>query len=296
LIKNLSTTFNLFSREFSLNLNGKMVAFSKPLVMGIINATPDSFYHGSRNPGPAEAARTAREMIGQGADILDIGAVSSRPGAPDISEQEELQRLAPVIEAIRHDQPDCLISVDTWRSSVARKMHQQFRIDMVNDISAGISDPAMFSSIADLGLPYIMMHMKGTPSGMQDNPQYNNVVDDILQFFGERYHKLRKLGVRDVIVDPGFGFGKTMDQNYELLHELDSFQILELPIMVGISRKSMIYNVLNSDPQEVLNGTTAAHMAALMKGANLLRVHDVKAAVETVGIFQQIVNSRQGGV
>jgi dihydropteroate synthase len=295
-MKNLSTTFPLLSREFSLNLSGKKVALNKPFVMGIINATPDSFYDGSRNPEPAEAAGMAREMMDQGADMLDVGAVSSRPGAADISEEEEVQRLAPVIEAIRREQPDCVISVDTWRSGVVTKMHQQFRIDMVNDITAGMSDPDMYSCIADLGLPYIMMHMKGTPSSMQDNPRYNNVVDDILQFFGERLHRLRKLGVRDVIVDPGFGFGKTMEQNYELLHELDSFQILELPIMVGISRKSMIYNALNSGPQEALNGTTAAHMAALMKGANLLRVHDVRAAVETVSIFQQIVNSQPGGV
>lgn len=292
----MSTTYHLFSREFSLNLNGKRTPFSKPLVMGIINATPDSFYAHSRNPDPAEAAKMARDMIDRGADMLDVGAVSSRPGATDIKEEEEIRRLAPVLQAIRQELPDCVISLDTSRSGVVRKMHRQFRIDMVNDITAGQTDQAMFNCIAELGLPYVMMHMKGSPADMQDHPEYDHVVDDILQFFGERLQRLRKLGVTDVIVDPGFGFGKTIEQNYQLLNDLDSFHILELPIMVGISRKSMIYNVLDTNPEEALSGTTAAHMAALMKGANLLRVHDVRAAVETVSIFQQIVNSHHGGV
>jgi len=264
--------------------------------MGIINATPDSFYAHSRNPDPAEAAKMARDMIDRGADMLDVGAVSSRPGATDIKEEEEIRRLAPVLQAIRQELPDCVISLDTSRSGVVRKMHRQFRIDMVNDITAGQTDQAMFNCIAELGLPYVMMHMKGSPADMQDHPEYDHVVDDILQFFGERLQRLRKLGVTDVIVDPGFGFGKTIEQNYQLLNDLDSFHILELPIMVGISRKSMIYNVLDTNPEEALSGTTAAHMAALMKGANLLRVHDVRAAVETVSIFQQIVNSHHGGV
>jgi dihydropteroate synthase len=291
-MKNLSTTFPLFSSEFSLNLNGRRVSFDGPLVMGIINATPDSFYGGSRFPEPAEAVRVAREMLGQGAGMVDVGAVSSRPGAREITEEEEISRLAPLIGAIRQEIPECVISVDTWRSRVVRKMHQQFRIDLVNDISAGQRDPDIFSTVADLGLPYIMMHMRGTPATMQDDPMYDFVVDDLLQFFGERLYLLRKAGVNDIVADPGFGFGKTLEQNYRLLLELDSFRILELPIMVGISRKSMIYKPLNCGPEDALNGTTAAHMAALLKGANLLRVHDVKAAVETVKIFQQVVNSR----
>jgi dihydropteroate synthase len=290
-MKNLSTTSTLFSREFSLNLNGRRVPIHQPLIMGIINVTPDSFYHKSRIPEPADAAEMAKDMILQGADILDIGAVSSRPGAEDISEEEELKRLAPVIEAIRQEVPDCILSVDTWRSGIVRRIHHQFRIDMVNDITAGLRDPAIFNSVADLGLPYVMMHMRGTPLNMQEEPTYKDVVDDILQFFGERLHKLKKMGVNDIIVDPGFGFGKTVEQNYQLLRELDSFQILELPVMVGVSRKSMIYNSLNCTPEEALNGTTAVHMAALMKGASMLRVHDVQAAAETVKIFQQIVNS-----
>jgi len=258
--------------------------------MGIINATPDSFYQGSRLPEPDQALQKAREMIAEGADILDIGAVSTRPGAKEISEEEELNRLSPVLETIRNDIPDCIISVDTWRSGIARLVHERFGVDLINDISAGQLDPAMFSTVAEKGLSYVIMHMQGTPDTMQESTQYKNVVDDLLQFFGELVHKLRKLGVNDIVVDPGFGFGKNLDQNYTLLMELDAFQMLELPLMVGISRKSMIYKALESDPDEALNGTTAAHMAALLKGASLLRVHDVKAAVETVKIFQQIVN------
>jgi dihydropteroate synthase len=289
-MKNFSTSGALFSRNFSLNLNGRILDLTTPRVMGIINATPDSFYQGSRLPEPVQALQKAREMIAEGADILDIGAVSTRPGAIDISEEEELNRLSPVLETIRNEIPDCIISVDTWRSGIARLVHERYGVDLINDISAGQLDPAMFSTVAEKGLSYVIMHMQGTPDTMQETPQYENVVDDLLQFFGERVHKLRKLGVNDIVVDPGFGFGKNLDQNYTLLMELDAFKMLELPLMVGISRKSMIYKALGSDPDEALNGTTAAHMAALLKGACLLRVHDVKAAVETVKIFQQIVN------
>lgn len=269
---------------------------SKPRVMGIINPTPDSFFKGSRLTDPSHAVVIAREMHLQGADLVDVGAVSSRPGAEEVSEQEEMDRLFPVLEALKNELPDCPISVDTWRSGVARAVHQQFGVNMINDISAGQLDPDMFSTIAELGVPYVMMHMQGTPDQMQDAPKYKNVVDELLQFFGQKVHKLRKLGVNDIIIDPGFGFGKTIEQNYRLLEELDSFRMLELPLMVGISRKSMIYKPLELDPSEALNGTTASHMAALLKGASLLRVHDVKAAVETVKIFQQIVNSRYHGI
>jgi len=234
----------------------------------------------------------AREMLEQGASILDVGAHSSRPGAELISEDEEINRLSPVLEAIRNELPEARISLDTWRGAVAGEMNRRYGIDMVNDISAGEMDPGMTETIASLQVPYVMMHMQGTPEQMQDNPSYDHVVDDLLQYFGEKIYKLRKLGLNDLIVDPGFGFGKTLDQNYTLLMELDAFQMLELPLMVGISRKSMIYKALESDQDQALNGTTAAHMAALMKGANMLRVHDVKAAMETVKIFRQIVNSR----
>ncbi|MCK4749510.1 MAG: dihydropteroate synthase [Bacteroidales bacterium] len=295
-MKNFSTTGALFSRNLSLNLRGRILDLSSPVVMGIINATPDSFYSESRITDPDHAVEVAGEMLEHGAGILDVGAVSSRPGAEYISEEEELGRLTPVVEALRNRLTDCIISLDTWRAGVAKRMVERFGIDMVNDISAGQQDPDMFGTMAELGIPYLIMHMQGTPEHMQDAPVYDHVVDDLLQFFGERIYKLRKLGINDIAVDPGFGFGKTLKQNYNLLLELDAFHMLELPLMVGISRKSMIYKALDTDQEHALNGTTAAHMAALMKGANILRVHDVKAASETVKIFQQIVNSRVRGV
>jgi dihydropteroate synthase len=258
--------------------------------MGIINATPDSFFQGSRVPEPDIAVEVAKKMMDEGAAILDVGAVSTRPGAKDIPEEEEVERISPVIEALRQNLPEAVISIDTWRSGVARTMHKRFGIQMVNDISAGSFDPNMFACMADLGIVYVMMHMQGKPESMQESPQYNNVVDDILQFFGEKIHTLKKLGINDVIIDPGFGFGKSAEQNFHLLRELDAFAITELPLMVGLSRKSMIYNTLDKDPASALNGTTAAHMAALLGGARILRVHDVKEAVETVKIFRQIVD------
>ncbi len=291
LSNNFSTSATLFSRNLSLNLGGRIADLSTPVVMGIINVTPDSFFSGSRLSEPSHAVQAAREMLDQGALIIDVGAVSSRPGAGEIPPEEELKRLTPVVEAIRTELPECAISVDTWRSGVAKAMVQRFRIDMINDISAGQMDPEMFASMAELNIPYVIMHMKGVPSNMQNTPQYRNVVDDILQFFGERVHKLRKLGINDIVIDPGFGFGKTLEQNYQLLHGLDAFRILELPLMVGVSRKSMIYNALGIEPGQALNGTTAAHMAALMGGANILRVHDVREAMETVKIFLQIVKN-----
>lgn len=287
-MKNFSTSDPLFSRNLSLNLGGTIMDLSTPRVMGILNLTPDSFYEGNRVPEPAMAIEMAREMIEQGADILDVGAVSSRPGAHEITEAEEMERLSPVMEALRGTYPDFPISVDTWRANVARAVTERFGVQMINDISAGSLDPEMFSTMARLGIPYIIMHMKGTPENMQDDPVYENVVDELLQFFAERVYKLNLLGLNDIVIDPGFGFGKNIDQNYELLAHFDSFQMLELPLMAGVSRKSMIYKLLESNPDTALNGTTAAHMALLQKGARLLRVHDVRAAVETIKIFQQI--------
>lgn len=289
-MNNFSTSNALFSRNFSLNLGGQLLDLSSPAVMGIINATPDSFFQGSRVPEPKIAVEIARKMMDEGAVILDVGAVSTRPGAKEIPEEEEVERITPVVEAIRQNLPEAVVSIDTWRSGVARIMHERFEIQMVNDISAGSLDPNMFTCMADLGIAYVMMHMQGSPAYMQESPQYDNVVDDIIQFFGEKIYKLRKLGVNDVVLDPGFGFGKSAEQNYQLLRELDAFAITELPLMVGLSRKSMIYNALSNDPDSALNGTTAAHMAALMGGASILRVHDVKEAIETVKIFRQIVD------
>ena len=287
-MNNFSTSDSLFSQNLSLNLGGSFMSLSTPKIVGIINTTPDSFYAGSRVPEPGQAVERAREMIEQGADILDIGAVSSRPGSEDVPESVEMERFIPVLEALREAFPDFPLSIDTWRSGGARSLREQFGINMINDISAGEVDPEMFQTIAQLGIPYVMMHMQGTPSTMQQDPVYHHVVNDLLQFFADKIFQLRQLGVIDMVIDPGFGFGKTLEQNYMLLRELDSFRVFELPLMVGISRKSMIYNVLGSDPDHALNGTTAAHMALLLKGANLLRVHDVQAAVETVKIFRQI--------
>jgi dihydropteroate synthase len=287
-MNNFSTAESLFSKNLSLNLGGSFMSLSTPKIMGIINTTPDSFYEGSRVQEPGQAVERAREMIEQGADILDVGAVSTRPGSEEIPESAELERFIPVLDALREAFPEFPLSVDTWRSGVARSLREQFGINMVNDISAGEFDPEMFPTIAQLGIPYIMMHMQGKPSTMQEDPVYHHIVNDLLQFFADKIFQLRQLGVIDMIIDPGFGFGKTLEQNYILLREFDTFRMFELPLMAGISRKSMIYNVLESDPEHALNGTTAAHMAVLLKGANLLRVHDVRAAVETVKIFQQI--------
>ena len=287
-MKNFSTSGSLFSKNLSLNLGGSIMDLNSPRIMGILNATPDSFYPGSRVPDPGLAVERAREMILQGADILDVGAVSTRPGAPELSEAEEMERLIPVLEALREHFPDFPISVDTWRSGVARFVTDRFGIQLINDISAGRLDPEMFPLMAQLGIPYVIMHMQGTPADMQDEPVYSHVVDDVLQFFAERVYQLRKLGLNDIVIDPGFGFGKSLDQNYQLLRQLDLFRSLELPLLVGISRKSMIYRLLDCEPDQALNGTTAAHMAALIHGANLLRVHDVAAAKETVKIFLQI--------
>lgn len=287
-MKNFSTSGTLFSSNLSLNLGGSIMDLSIPRVMGILNATPDSFFNNSRVPEPASALEKAREMIEQGADILDVGAVSSRPGAQEIPEEEELQRLSTVLEAIRGTYPDFPLSVDTWRAGVARTVAERYNIQLINDISAGTFDPDMFTTMARLGIPYIMMHMQGTPADMQDDPGYENIVDELLQFFAEKVYRLRKLGLNDIILDPGFGFGKTLEQNYRLLGQLDSFHMLELPLMAGVSRKSMIYKLLETDPDHALNGTTALHMALLLQGVRVLRVHDVKPAVETIKIFQQI--------
>lgn len=290
-MKNFSTSAALFSRNFSLNLGGRIVDLTSPVVMGIINATPDSFYLDSRLPEPDSAVAMAGQMLEEGAVILDVGGASSRPGADEIPAEVELNRLTPVVGAIRKAFPDCAISVDTWRAGVAEAMHQRFSINMVNDISAGQMDPLMFSTVAGLKIPYVMMHMQGTPADMQEAPEYEDIVDDILRFFADKVHKLRKLGINDIVVDPGFGFGKTMEQNYQLLRDLDAFAMLELPVMVGVSRKSMIQKALGCEPGMALNGTTAAHMASLLGGASILRAHDVKEAVETVRIFQQIVKN-----
>ena len=279
----------IFSRNISLNCNGKIIDLSSPKVMGIINVTNDSFFEASRFTEPHTIIDGARMMIAQGADMIDVGSFSSRPGTSPISEDEEHGKLHMALSALRGEFPDLIISVDTFRSSVAKMVVQEYKVDIINDISGGEMDSRMIKTIGKLNVPYILMHMKGTPENMQEDPIYENLIQEILQFFGNKLHLLKKEGINDIIVDPGFGFGKTLEQNYDLLNHLDAFRMLELPMMVGLSRKSMIYKHLQIEAKDSLNGTTAVHMAALLKGANILRVHDINAASETVKIFNEIV-------
>ncbi|MCF8347006.1 MAG: dihydropteroate synthase, partial [Bacteroidales bacterium] len=254
-------------------------------VMGILNITPDSFYDGGRYTDPRAALNRVKEMVDEGADIIDIGGASTRPGAATMDPVEESARLTPVVSTVREHFPELIISIDTYNASVAETMITNFDIDMINDISAGDMDPQMIPLIAKLNVPYIIMHMKGVPGDMQDHPTYENITDEIVQYFSEKKSILHKKGVTDVLIDPGFGFGKTLDQNYELLNQSFAFQMFELPVVAGISRKSMIYNLLGISSEEALNGTTAAHMILLEKGVNILRVHDVREAREAITIF-----------
>lgn len=260
---------------------------SKPKIMGILNLTPDSFYDGGRNNDLIKALKKAEEFLSEGADILDLGAYSSRPGAVHISEAEEMERLIPIINAITGEFPNAVLSIDTFRSAVARAAVNEGG-HIINDISAGEMDTAMFETVAALGVPYILMHMKGTPQTMSSETEYKNITTEVCQYFASKIARLKQLGVKDLIVDPGFGFAKTADQSYELLKNLDFLKIAGHPILAGLSRKSMIYKTLGTDAVNALNGTIAANTIALMKGANILRVHDVKVARETVKIFEQV--------
>jgi dihydropteroate synthase len=253
--------------------------------MGILNITSDSFYDGGRYINVEDAVNRVRQMKAEGADIIDIGAASSRPGAELSSAEDEIGRLSPVLEQVRNEFPDMIISVDTYHAQVAKEMVEKYAVDIINDISAGEIDPDMYATVAKLGVPYIIMHMQGKPGNMQDNPEYQNITDEIVQYFSEKVHRLRKKGIADVLIDPGFGFGKTHEHNYELLSHIEAFQMFELPIVAGVSRKSMIYNLLDSTSEESLNGTTAVHMILLQKGVQVLRVHDVKEAKEAVKIY-----------
>ncbi|MGM0377141.1 MAG: dihydropteroate synthase [Bacteroidota bacterium] len=268
--------------HFSLNCHGRLVDLSGPLVMGIVNVTPDSFYSGSRTPSKEDVLSRVDRILEEGGEIIDIGACSTRPGADDLSDEEEGRRLWPVLEMIRAKHPDVLISLDTYRSFIARQAVEEYGVDFINDISGGDIDPAMFETIADLKVPYILMHIQGTPGNMQNNPRYNDVTGEVIHKLAQKVDQLRSLGVSDVIIDPGFGFGKTIAHNFQLLHELEQFKMFERPLLVGVSRKSMIYKYKGGGPEDALNGTTVLNTLALTKGANILRVHDVKEAVECV--------------
>ena len=271
-----------------INVNGRLIDLSEPQVMGILNVTPDSFYAGSRMETEKDIINRLHQITSEGASILDIGAYSSRPDAEHISAEEEMNRLRTGLDLVRKHQPEAVVSVDTFRADVAKMCVEEYGGAIINDISAGHMDPAMFETIAKLSVPYIMMHMQGTPQDMQMNPHYDNLLKEVFLYFAERVQKLRDLGVKDIIIDPGFGFGKTLEHNYELMNHLDEFRLFELPLLVGISRKSMIYKLLGTTPEEALNGTTVLNTLALMKGANILRVHDVKAAKETVTLVEKM--------
>jgi len=271
-----------------MKIKRQLIDFSVPKVMGVLNVTPDSFYDGGRYTLEEKIVSKVEKMILEGVDFIDIGAYSSRPGAAVVSYGEELKRLSETMELLRAGFPEPIISIDTFRSGIARKMVEEYEADMINDISAGDMDKEMFNTIADLQIPYVMMHMQGTPRTMQKNPKYDNVVKDILTFFSGKVEELKLLGVDNVILDPGFGFGKTLDHNYELMNGLGQFSVLNKPIMIGVSRKSMIGKLLGCTPDEALNGTIVLNTVALMKGIDILRVHDVKEAVEAIKIIEKL--------
>ncbi len=283
-----ATEDKLFPQKYTFQIKGCLYSLKKPKVMGILNLTPDSFFEGSRVPTTEKSVLVAVEKkISEGADFLDLGGYSTRPGATAISMEEEIARVIPAVGTIKRQFPEILLSVDTFRSQVAKAAVEE-GADLVNDISAGNLDPEMLPLIAQLDVPYIAMHMKGTPQTMQSLSDYTDLVPEILAYFSKKVEQFRNFGIKDVIIDPGFGFAKTITQNFELLKELKSLNRLGLPVMAGVSRKSMIYKTLKISANEALNGTTALNMFALMQGANILRVHDVKEAKETIQLFEQL--------
>lgn len=271
-------------------MSGTLLDLSTPLVMGILNVTPDSFYAGSRKQTEADIHARIEQIVSQGGDIIDIGGYSSKPSAVDVSPEEEMQRLSVALNILVKEYAGIPVSVDTFRATIARRCVEQYGVSMINDIAAGEMDKAMFSTVADLGVPYCMMHMKGTPQTMQQYTDYQDMMEEIMLYFSRKVNELRLLGVKDIVLDPGFGFSKTLDQNYDLMNHLEQFEIFDLPILVGVSRKSMIYKLLNITPNESLNGTTVLHTAALLSGASILRVHDVTAAKETIKIVSKFKN------
>lgn len=272
----------------TLNLRGKLYSLCEPKIMGILNVTPDSFYAESRTSDEEHIAARVQQLMDDGADMIDIGGYSSRPGADDVSSEEEMNRLRRGLRVVRRLYPEVPISVDTFRADVARMCVEEEGADIINDISGGMMDRQMFRTVARLGVPYILMHMQGTPDTMQQAPHYDNLRREVMLYFAERIDRLCQMGAKDIIVDPGFGFGKTLEHNYELFHHLDDFNLFNLPLLVGISRKSMIYKLLGGTPQTSLNGTTVLNTIALMKGAHILRVHDVKEAVEAKRIVMEM--------
>lgn len=280
------TPMNSNANAFTLNLSGKLMSLDTPKVMGILNVTPDSFFSSSRYMSEEGILRRAGEMIDEGVDIIDVGGCSTRPGIDLVTEEEELLRIRLALHLIRKRWPSVSLSVDTFRASVATCAVEEYGADMINDVSGGSLDKAMFETVAKLQVPYILMHMKGTPSTMQQQPHYDDLMVEITRYFSQKIQQLRLLGVNDIILDPGFGFGKAVEHNYELLRRLADFQVFDLPLLVGFSRKSMIYKPLNKTPDEALHGTIVLNTLALTKGAHILRVHDIAAAKECVKLVQ----------
>jgi len=275
----------------TINCRGNLLDLSIPKIAGILNISPDSFYDGGNYKSEKAILNKIGDLISEDADFIDIGAFSSRPGAELISEKTEKKRLLFALEIIRKQYPDVLLSVDTYRSEIARFVVENFNVSIINDISGGNFDDNMFETIAKLQVPYICMHMQGTPEKMQNNPKYKDVVKELLKYFSEKTEQAKKIGINDFIVDPGFGFGKTIEHNYQILKNLGLFQMLERPLLVGLSRKSMIYKLNNETPQEALTGTIALNMTALQKGANILRVHDVKEAKQLITVYLKLISS-----
>lgn len=273
--------------RLTINCKGKLLSLAHPLVMGILNATPDSFFDGGQYDALDAAVAQAGRMLEEGATIIDVGGMSSRPGAKIIETSQELDRVIPIIAAIRQHFPESIISIDTVKAKVAKEAIAA-GASIINDISAGDIDSELWTTVAELGVPYILMHMQGKPANMQQAPAYEDVVEEVLDFLIARVGRLKELGIYDVIIDPGFGFGKSVAHNYQLLKKMHVFKILGLPILAGVSRKSMINKVLKIKAKDALNGTTALHMIALQQGAKILRVHDVKPAVETIRLFQEL--------
>lgn len=272
----------------TINIKGELLELSQPIVMGILNITPDSFFAESRKQGEQEVVARVAEILTQGGKIVDIGAQSTRPSSTLLSSKEEIERLKPALNIINKEFPEAILSVDTFYSDVARFCVEEHGVDIINDISGGKIDKNMFDTVASLNVPYILMHMRGTPQTMSQLTDYDNLVQDIFYYFSKKIAELHLKGVNDIIIDPGFGFSKTIDQNYELMASLKGFSIFELPLLVGISRKKMIYNLIDSTAEESLNGTSILNTFALQNGADILRVHDVKEAVETIKITEKL--------
>jgi dihydropteroate synthase len=281
----------LTGKKRYINVKGRLLDLSIPKVMGILNITPDSFFKGSRISNDEEIISTAGMMLNDGADIIDIGGYSTRPGAAFVPFEEERRRVIQAVRLIRHNYKDAVISVDTFRSGIAYEAVTEAGADIINDVTGGEADSEMFGTIIRLNVPCVLMHMKGTPGRMEENPVYDDVISDILEWFGKRVYRLRSSGVKDIIIDPGFGFGKTPGNNYEILKRLADLSVAGLPVMVGISRKSMIWKTLGIKPDESLNGTSVLNTFALMNGADIIRVHDVKEAVQAVKLFIALKNS-----